>query len=492
MTPTTYRKLRTVHKWAGIVAALWLFVLGITGVLLDHHEWRWLNQISVPQSWSSERVAFLVPGTPIRHIAADNGRMVGASERGAWYTDDGQVWTAIDFVGMPGQPQTNGIATLADGGFAQTWLATDEGLWRLSLDGASAFRAGLQGQHLTALSAGSDDNELVTIADKSDIVIWDRSEQTARILDLEPRVSGLSDTVALHRFVMDMHFGRALLPGDWGILLNDIGGIAMAVLSLTGILYWLVTRPGRRKGMSMRTQRNSMRWLFRFHAPVIGLVGLIPILYLSLTAFPLNHIYGFIEWAEGRTLDRASLPPAYRAASLDHEIESIVAIPGEERMLVATRYGVLETRNEGRSWHVEETLPVERGSGGANLFRVGDVVFAGYGAEENFAQRPGSAEWTQLEGTGFALTTGARDGDTLFLKNSRAIYSGSGIDSNFADTGIDYLAAAPGTPLFLYIVDIHVGLVLHSEFKWANDLFAGLALILALSGPFMWLKRKWI
>lgn len=492
MTPATYRKLRTVHKWAGIVAALWLLVLGVTGVLLDHHEWRWLNQTSVPASWSSERVAFLVPGTPIRHIAADNGRMVGASERGAWYTDNGQDWTAIDFAGLSGQPQTNGIATLEDGGFARTWLATDDGLWRLSPDGTRATRAGLQEEHLTALSAGSNGGDLVAVADKSDIIVWNTAEQAARLLDVRPEVTGLSETVDLHRFVMDVHFGRALLPGNWGIWLNDIGGVAMAVLSVTGILYWLITRPGRRKGMSMKTQRNTMRWLFRSHAPVIGLIGLVPILYLSLSALPLNHIYGFIDWAEGRTLDRTSLPPAYRAASLDHEIDSIVAIPGEERILVATRYGVLESRDEGRSWKVEEALPVERGSSGANLFRVDDTVFAAFGSDENFAKVPGTTEWTQLEGTGFALTTGARDGDTLFLKNSRAIFSGSSINSRFADTGIDYQAAAPGTPLFLYIVDIHVGLVLHSEFKWANDIFALLALILALSGPFMWLKRKWI
>lgn len=492
MTPKTYRTFRTIHKWAGIVAAAWLFVLGVTGVMLDHHEWRWLNQTSVPASWTSDRVGFLVPGTPIRHIATEDGRMVGASERGAWFTDDGENWTEIDFTGIAGQPQTKGIASLGEGGFAETWLATDEGLWRLSADGTEARRAGLNGEHLTALSPGSHAGELVAVANKSDIWAFDLASGTARQLDIAANVTGLSETVPFHRFVMDLHFGRALLPGNWSIWLNDLGGVALAVLSLTGILYWLVTRPGRRKGITMKTQRGLMRWLFRSHAPLIGLAGLIPILYLSLSAFPMNHIYGFIDWAEGRELDRASLPAAYNAASLDHEIDGIAAVPRSERLLISTRYGVLETQDEGRNWHTDLSIPLEPGAPGANLFRVGDTVFAAFGSDNNFALAPGSEAWTQLQGTGFALTTGARDGDVLYLKNSRAVLAGTDIDSAFADSGIDYQAAAPGTPLFLYIVDIHVGLVLHDEFKWANDLFALLALVLALSGPVMWLKRKWI
>lgn len=493
MKPKTYRSFRTVHKWAGLAAAAWLFVLGVTGVMLDHHEWRWLNQNSVPFNWTSDRVANLVPGTAIRHIAGQNGRLVGASERGAWYSDDGHNWTAIDFDGMDGQPQTNGIQTLAGGGFAQTWLATDEGLWKLSTDGSQATAAGLRSKHLTALSAGATDDELVAVADKSDIIRLDLPSGEATQLDIKADVTGLSDTVPFHRFVMDIHFGRALLPGNWSVWLNDLGGTALAILSLTGVLYWFVTRSGRRRGISMKTQRGLMRWLFRGHAPVIGLLGLVPILYLSLSALPVNHIYGFLDWAEGKELERSSLPAAYQAASFDHEIEGVVAWPGEpDRLSLSTRFGVLESRDNGRSWRTDRSIPLEPGAPGANIFRVGDTVYAAFGGENNFARVRGSADWTQLEGTTFALTSGTQVGDTLLLKNSRAIYSGTRVDAPFIETAIDYQAAAPGTPLFLYIVDIHVGLVIHSEFKWANDLFAFLAFILALSGPVMWLKRRWI
>ncbi|MBI4828715.1 MAG: hypothetical protein HY804_07875, partial [Nitrospinae bacterium] len=41
---------RRAHKWAGIVAALWLAILGFTGFLLDHRDWRWMWSVSVPDA----------------------------------------------------------------------------------------------------------------------------------------------------------------------------------------------------------------------------------------------------------------------------------------------------------------------------------------------------------------------------------------------------------------------------------------------------------
>ena len=418
--------------------------------------------------------------------------MFGASERGAWYSDDGKTWTPVTFEGMVGQPQTNGIAQMS-AGFEETYLATDEGLWRLSPDGTSAERIGMDERHLTALSEGHSPGELLAVEAKSKLVEFDLATRKARVLDIDAQVSGLSETVPLHRVVMDIHFGRALLPGNWSIWLNDLAGIAMAILSLSGLLYWFVTRRGRRRGISMSTQRSMIRWLFRSHAPVVGLLAIVPILYIALSAFPMNHIYGFIDWADGRELSRSSLPAAYHATTFDHEIDSVAAWPGEpDRISLATRYGVLETRDGGQSWMTDLSLPVATGAPGANLFRIGDTVFAAFGGGNNFARTPESEDWVQLVGTSRALTGGAYDGETLYLKNSQAVYSGTDIASEFSDTGIDFAAAAPGTPLFLYIVDIHVGLVLHDEFKWANDFFALMALMLVLSGPVMWLKRRWI
>ncbi|MFN2098484.1 PepSY domain-containing protein [Altererythrobacter sp. MF3-039] len=489
----TYRLLRSIHKWAGLVAALWLFVMGVTGVVLDHHEWRWVSQNSVPSSWTSDRVEYLVPGTVMRHIAVEDGRIVGGSERGAWYSDDGENWSDIDFDGLSGQPQVTGIADLGGEGFARTYLASDEGIWELSADGTKAARIGLPGEHLTSISEGHGADELMVVADMSDILTFDLAGGDLTPVNLEENVTGLSPEVKFHRFIMDIHFGRALLPGNWGIWLNDLGGVAMAVLSLTGILYWFVTRRGRRKFMTMKTQRRWMQWLFRAHAPIIGLLGLVPLLYISISAIPLNHIYGFLDWADGKTVARESLPSAYQLASFDHQIDGVAAWPGEPgRISIATSHGLLETTDNGQSWATDLSVPVEGGAPGANIFRVGDTMFAGFGGGRNFLREADADEWSQLEGTSTAITSAARDGEQVYVKNSQQIYHAPTFTSPMEETGTAFTNAAPGTTLFLFLIDVHLGLVIHSEFKWANDLFAVLAIILALSGPVMWLRRKWI
>ena len=494
MPSRLHRVLRAVHKYAGLTACAWLLVLALTGIALDHHEWRWLNQTSVPSAWTSKQIGRLVPGTIMRHIAVADGAVLGASERGAWRSaDGGKTWVLVAFAGRADQPQVYGFAELARQRFSGLYLATDDGLWATAPDGLSARRIALAGVRLTAISPGADTASLVAVRDRSDLLRIVPATGAVTDLSIAANLTGLNPTMPLGRAVMDLHFGHGLLPGVWSIRLNDLGGIAMAVLALTGLGYWWVTRRGRRRGLSMDTQRSAIRWLYRFHGPLVGLVAVLPILYLSVTAIPLNHIYGFLGWAEGRTVERSSLPPAFRGVSLDHEINGVAASPGEAaRIGIATRFGLLESRDGGRSWRPDPSLPVPDGDAGGNLFRVEDQLFAGFGREGNFRRGPGDGAWRKLDGPKTAITGASRDGGVWYAKNSKAIFREGNAPGSFADSRISVRTAAPGTPLFLVMADLHAGVIFHEQFKWANDLFAALAVLLALSGPLIWLKRKWL
>ena len=97
------RALLTLHKWAGLAAGAWLLVLGVSGILLDHDEWRWQRQMTVPEAWLSTRVARLLPATVMRYVAVDEARpdrWLGGSERGLWLTEDGgDSWSDVTFPG---------------------------------------------------------------------------------------------------------------------------------------------------------------------------------------------------------------------------------------------------------------------------------------------------------------------------------------------------------------------------------------------------------
>jgi len=491
-SPQTYKVLRKVHKIAGLTAAVWLFVVAVTGVLLDHHEWRWLSQTSVSNEIMSEQMQRLTPATVMRHIATDGQSVIGGSERGTWISRDrGKTWLAVDFVGVAGQPQLFDIAQLEGKGFEQTYLATDDGLWQLNASATMAGRIAWEDVSVTSLSEGSAPGTLLAVRDRSELIGYDPVDGKVSRYQLGNEYSGQFAPVELGRLVMDIHFGRAL-PGFWGPLVNDIGGVAMAILSLTGLSYWWVTRSGRRKGMTVKTQRGASRWLFRFHAPVIGLIGAIPILYLSLTAIPLNHIYGFLSWAEGKNVPTRFAPPIYSKIHFEREIKDAVAWKDDpNRLLIATRLGILETRDRGASWSGEIVQALSPGSNSALLTRRGKWLFAGYGGNRNYALDMGREKWLQLDDMPSALTSATQSADGWLFKTSRGIFASNSVADKLEESGIAFRHAAPGTTLFLLIADIHTGLTIHKEFKWFSDLFAILAILLVVTGPVMWLRRKW-
>ena len=160
----------------------------------------------------------------------------------------------------------------------------------------------LDGEHITSLAHGSRPGELLGVIGHDRIFELlaglrpGRQSAGATVDDVT--VTGLAETVSLYSFVFDLHFGYGLFGRDTSTLINDIGGIGLMVLALTGILFWWYPRHWRRTrdGPSSKARFRLLAWLYRFHAPVIGLVALVPIFYLSATGLLLNHVYGFIEW----------------------------------------------------------------------------------------------------------------------------------------------------------------------------------------------------
>jgi hypothetical protein len=54
-----------------LVAGAWLLALGVTGIFLDHDEWRWLRQTAVPDNWLSPSMTPCLPATVMRYVVAD-------------------------------------------------------------------------------------------------------------------------------------------------------------------------------------------------------------------------------------------------------------------------------------------------------------------------------------------------------------------------------------------------------------------------------------
>ena len=496
------RTLRTIHKWAGLFSLAWLSVLAATGVILDHHEWRWVNQVTTPTAITSDRVKRIVLPGIMRHVAVDpmdSNHWIGGSERGLWRTrDNGQNWVSLSYEGADGFPQTLGLTTDQVVGWSRLWLATDDGIWTLNPQKDSAEFYGLEGRYVSSLGPGSSASELVGVVDKTEIfridttdpnnVFW-HDTKDSQVLSLYPSVS-------FFRFVFDVHVGRGLLPQPYGMWVNDFGGIAMVVLGLTGLLFWGLPRylRGKKSKYGIKVRQAAFRWIFRFHGPVIGVLCFVPLLYFGVTGIFLNHIFGFIPWGQNIALERESLPPAYQYTSLKHEIESVVALPDRpDELIISTRLGLLESKDGGQRWDYDPTIVEAMKSARADapavhLYRAEDVIFTM--SPDNFYRRIGDKTWKRLEGPTRAISSIVEINNQWYLKTSRGIWTGS-LDGEFTLTDFK-MPDLDGTPFFLFMADIHAGAIIHEQWKWVNDLVSLGAILLALSGVVVWWRRKWM
>lgn len=498
LSPNVYRVLHKVHKVCALSAMAWLIVLGLSGIALDHYEWRWLSQTSVPRAWVSEEVGRLINGTIMRHVVVDeqdNRRWLGGSERGLWSTDNnGDSWKVMPFQGGD-TPQVFALVQVGGkGSLAGVFVASDNGLWQINGSADQAIPLGLQGRSITSLSEGRKAGTLMGVMGKSRIFEWDlaNGEVVSLITTDNTRIDNLSENVDLYRFLMDLHFGKGLITGKWGIWLNDIAGVAFVFLSLTGLFYWLLPRIMRRVKWKGATKRKVNQWAFRIHGPTIGLIAFIPMFYIVLTAVPMNHVRDFLPWTKAQALPRATLPPVYQGHSLENEIKFLATWPTDEtRISLGTRFGILDSFDDGRTWTVNQQLVLQAGhNGSATLVRNGPYLLTSDSASKHLLSYEGG-DWQPLSGPTFRLTDITWDGETLYTKNSRSVFAANNQDHDMARHDMNFKSAATDATLFLFMADVHLGLIFSPQFKYVNDLVALFALFIILSGLVMWFKVRW-
>lgn len=489
---------RLVHKWAGLTAAVWLIVLGATGFVLDHPDWRLSNQVTVPESWGSPDLTRFIRVSYMRQILVDpedDSLWLGGSERGLWSSRDGGTsWQAVEFKGLDYSPQVYALSMHPSHGFARALVGTDDGIWQLSREGVAEAWL-LRGRSIHSISPEGEPGHLVGVADRSDIFTLATTTGDIEWPNMRPIAAVISGAVTLNRYVLNTHFGHGLAEGGFGVLINDYSGIAMVILGVSGFIFWYTKR--RWKANPSKSEparkRRVTAWLYRSHAPIIGTLAVIPIFCVSVTGIFGDHIRAIYKWTESVTVPSYLVPAGFSMRSLDDDIQDIVVNPAKpDEWLIATRKGLYVSADGGENWLRDNTLPIQKADYGnsLNLFRVRDTLFVGAGLNASFYSRDGGQNWQAVAGPFTGISSGAHSNGVWYLKNSQGVFSG--------DVGAEMTKAAvnppplTGMPLFLYLADIHTGHAIGPWFVWVNDFIAVLALILVLSGPVIWWRRKWM
>ena len=482
-----------VHKWAGLLAALWLAVLGLTGFFLDHRDWRWMSQPVMPAAWLAAPVAekSLSGAISLYQVNPQNAlaRLAGGL-RGLWASaDGGRKWAPVRFEGLGVQPQV--LAIVPDPGlrWQRLWLATDDGVW-LSADGGHRFaRYALAGQRVTALTP-SGQAGMLGVTDRSRVFrLATEGSQPVAWLDLQPLAPHLLPAnVDLSRFVHDLHFGRGVFSGAASLLLNDLAAIALVLLPLTGLLYWAMPKRWKRRRRSGRetpahVRVRSIRWLYRLHGPLAGVAALVPIVYLALTGILIDHGKELGPWMRAVPLVRDWLPPVYSMSGWQGEIYAVAGYPGAaDALSIGTRAGLFTSTDGGRTWSREA---------GVNGFvwmmrRADDSLFIGGMGSPSYVKRDGGT-WQRLQQAGHMPSDASVLPGGGWLVKTRHGARMTGASGKMPAP----MPPSPDATWFDIIDGLHSGLLIHGQWKWMNDLFSVAAVLLVLTGiPRVWRRGK--
>ncbi len=499
-----------LHQWMGLAAGGWLLVLGATGFFLDHRDWRWLWQSGIDESWVSDVVLEKSRSGIFRlyHVdAGTDGVHIIAGSTGMWWrTDSIESWGETQFENND-TPQIKAIVNDAITRGAIKWLATDDGIWKLTGNATQAHRWGMRSHFVNSLTQSSKANELLGVVDRTRVFRVNTDTGNLIWLNLQPLQAQqwLPEKIDLNRFVRDLHFGRGMFSAPWSMLWNDASAIAMTVLPITGLLYWGLPRWWKRKRLqgtprSKRHKQSRVRLMYRLHAPVIGVLTLVPILYLSITGIFLDHAEGLRGFMKSVSISRVWQPPVYSYASWGNEIYNVVSYPQQpEKISIGTRLGLFTSEDNGQSWQREQLMPSKKANEKSAFIwmmkRIDDYLFIGGMGAPNFVKR-GDSNWRIVKGVGHMPSDVTLDGQgNTWWMTRQGIKVGKLAAAGFKSSPVQLpkqIAGQDYVPWYFVLDGLHSGLLIHPQWKWVNDVVSIMALFLVATGLIRWWRVKWL
>jgi len=240
---------RWLHRWLGISAAVFVLLLSVTGIALNHSDdWR-LDRRYVAWGWLLDAYGISVPEAA-KSFAVGDRRVTLIGNH--LYFDDRELVTGEDWLAgfaMHGDVAVIGLrhAILlvnAAGELIErldTTAVLPGGIQRIGQFGDRAVISGAEGEFIA-----DDSLTVFETLQPDDTARWSGvspvPESLRALLDTQYRGRGLT----VERLLTDLHSGR-IVPAI-GVRFMDLVGVFLVVLSATGILLWARgSRNGKRK-----------------------------------------------------------------------------------------------------------------------------------------------------------------------------------------------------------------------------------------------------
>ena len=227
------------HRWAGIVSALFVVMLVITGIMLNHTDVLNLDEAYVQNSHLLDLYNIHPASEPLGFEVSDHW-ISQVGER--VYFDETEIAKEIEHL-TGAVSVMNEIAVAMD---EQILLLNVNGQTIESLDGLDGVPSGMRAIGITEdkhlVVKGSHGNYILNLPDFSwhetaeVSAVWSKSETLPEkllehLLQLY-RGKGLS----AERVILDLHSGR--LFGIWGVYVIDAAAILFLLLAISGVMMW--------------------------------------------------------------------------------------------------------------------------------------------------------------------------------------------------------------------------------------------------------------
>ncbi len=269
--------VKRLHKWAGIISALWLFILFFTGLLLNHenncHSLDFLWDIQIPKKFFSD---FSIKKNKNRDITSykifkDNifiGSLTG------FYVNDKKILDKRVYKIEPYREKNKET-------YETLFLATDDGIYVYKDKKVYIFL--LKGKNITSISVNYP--FIYAVEDKKNIYKIDLNKNKIEKinLDLKP-----ADNIKINRFVRDYHYGRGLFVNPYSAYLNDLFSVFFIFTIISGTILFFKKKVKKNiiKRISYKIHITKLNYLFFLFILLLITTGLLinrPYLYKDIT-----------------------------------------------------------------------------------------------------------------------------------------------------------------------------------------------------------------
>lgn len=264
------KKLRKFHKWPGIVITLFVILFSLSGILMNHRNL--ISSVDVSRSVLPENFEY----RNWNNAAVKSACMIGADSAlvygniGVWLTADHfqtfQDWNA----GFPSGIDNRKISRIVKTPDGRLFAGTLFGLYQFNFQESEWQKMDLP---------VSEDRITDLVAKGNELLVQTRSFLLKSVNGTEfmpvvlPAPEGYDGKVSLFKAIWLLHSGE--IWGTLGKLLVDLFGVALLVISITGLLHFIFPKwLKRRKKKQQETAglvaarnsnlqwHNRLGWLF--------------------------------------------------------------------------------------------------------------------------------------------------------------------------------------------------------------------------------------